>query len=67
MRCSPSISDPVVCIKRPRGDNGTTLEFLTDPKWGTLGNDFTEVDWPQMPGKTFAQKLLLLLSASMLV
>ena len=67
MRYSPSMAGPVVSVKRSHGDNNSTLACLEDPVWSAVGSDFTEIDWVQMPGKSFALKFQLFLSACMVV
>ena len=45
--------------------SGVAPELLGDMNWGSLGGDFKEVHYSKMPGRTFVQKLFLLLAVEM--
>lgn len=54
-----------VLVRRPQLPNGVAPELLGDMNWGCLGGDFMEVHWSKMPGRTFVQKIFLLLAIEM--
>lgn len=54
-----------ILVRRPQVPNGVAPELLGSMNWGSLGGDFIEVHWSKMPGRTFVQKLFLLLAIEM--
>lgn len=54
-----------VLVRRPQLPDGVAPELLGDMNWGCLGGDFMEVHWSKMPGRTFVQKIFLLLAIEM--
>ncbi|EDO32058.1 predicted protein [Nematostella vectensis] len=61
VRAGPS-SGISVAVRRPRG---SLPDFLSDPKWSLVGSEFVSVDLQSMPGRTFVQKMYLLLGVEM--
>ena len=54
-----------ILVRRPEVPSGVAPELLGDMNWGSLGGDFKEVHYSKMPGRTFVQKLFLLLAVEM--
>ncbi|KAJ7365370.1 Mediator of RNA polymerase II transcription subunit 17 [Desmophyllum pertusum] len=54
-----------ILVRRPQVPCGVAPELLGSMNWGSLGGDFIEVHWSKMPGRTFVQKLFLLLAIEM--
>ncbi|KAL9954998.1 hypothetical protein ACROYT_G042591 [Oculina patagonica] len=54
-----------ILVRRPQVPHGVAPELLGSMNWGSLGGDFNEVHWSKMPGRTFVQKLFLLLAVEM--
>ena len=54
-----------ILVRRPQVPQGVAPELLGSMNWGSLGGDFIEVHWSKMPGRTFVQKLFLLLAIEM--
>lgn len=54
-----------ILVRRPQVPRGVAPELLGSMNWGSLGGDFIEVHWSKMPGRTFVQKLFLLLAIEM--
>ena len=54
-----------ILVRRPQVPNGVAPELLGSMNWGSLGGDFKEVHYAKMPGRTFVQKLFLLLAIEM--
>ncbi|XP_074631913.1 mediator of RNA polymerase II transcription subunit 17-like [Acropora palmata] len=64
VRTGPS-SGVSILVRRPMVPSGVAPELLGDMNWGSLGGDFQEVHYSKMPGRTFVQKLFLLLAVEM--
>lgn len=64
VRTGPS-SGVAILVRRPQVPNGVAPELLGNMNWGSLGGDFKEVHYSKMPGRTFVQKLFLLLAVEM--
>ncbi|CAH3016147.1 unnamed protein product, partial [Porites evermanni] len=64
VRTGPS-SGVTILIRRPEPPSGVAPELLGNMNWGSLGGDFKEVHYSKMPGRTFVQKLFLLLAVEM--
>lgn len=64
VRTGPS-SGVSILVRRPKVPSGVAPELLGDMNWGSLGGDFKEVHYSKMPGRTFVQKLFLLLAVEM--
>jgi len=64
VRTAPS-SGVTVLVRRPQVPNGVASELLGSMYWGSLGGNFEEVHYSKMPGRTFVQKLFLLLAIEM--
>ena len=54
-----------ILVRRPQVPHGVAPELLGSMNWESLGGDFIEVHWSKMPGRTFVQKLFLLLAIEM--
>lgn len=54
-----------VLVRRPQLPNGVAPELLGDMNWKSLGGHFMEVHWSKMPGRTFVQRIFLLLAIEM--
>ncbi|CAH3112044.1 unnamed protein product, partial [Porites lobata] len=64
VRTGPS-SGVTILIRRPEPPSSVAPELLGNMNWGSLGGDFKEVHYSKMPGRTFVQKLFLLLAVEM--